>query len=178
MRAQTTLDFAIGVTLFIAVLLFAFTFVPGILEPFDISGEEEPVLSDRVASRLSGEMLGSPENPNVLDRFCTVEFFDGNDPAECAFDGSTLREQLDLDATQNVNVTLEGDVSGSTTGNVGLCWRTDGISEPTLAEQSDCTSSDVSLAIGDEPTPGTTTITARRVVSLENEPVVLKVVVW
>lgn len=178
MRGQTTLDFAIGVTLFLAVLLFAFTFVPGILEPFDVSGEEEPVLSDRIADRVSGSMLGSPERPNVLDRFCTVAFFDGTDPPECQFQGTTLQEQFDLDPAQSLNVTLEGDVSAPPTGNVPLCWRTDGISEPTLAEQSDCTSSDVSLAVGDTPPAGTTTITARRVVSLEDEPVVLKVVAW
>lgn len=178
MRGQTTLDFAIGVTVFLAVLLFAFTFVPGILEPFDASGAEEPVLSDRVADRVSGSMLGSPERPNVLDRFCTVAFFDGTDPPGCQFQGTTLQDQFNLDSTQDLNVTLEGDVSAPTTGNVPLCWRTDAVSEPTLAEQSDCTSNDVSLTAGDVPPASTTTITARRVVSLENEPVTLTVVAW
>jgi hypothetical protein len=73
-RGQTTLDFAIGVGVFLAVVLFAFAFIPGILSPFDLSGEEEPAQSNQIADKLSKDLLGSRSGPRVTDRYCAVEF--------------------------------------------------------------------------------------------------------
>lgn len=177
MRAQTTLDFAIGIALFLGVLFFVFTFVPGILEPFEIPDEEEPALSDRIAGSLSQGTLGSPEHPHVLDRYCTVEFFDGNAPDGCNFSGNTTEEQLNLEPGQNVNITLEGSAGGGDPGDQ-LCWDTDDNNEPGFVEpgDGDC---DVVLAVGDErPDDRGATITARRIVSLGGESVTMRVVLW
>jgi hypothetical protein len=175
MRGQTTLDFAIGIALFLGVVLFVFTFVPGILDPFELGGEEEPALSDRIANSLSKGMLGSAEKPNVLDRYCTVEFFNGTDPSECEFDGRTLTERFNLSGTQNVNVTLLGNVSGA--GKHLLCWNTT-TSQLGETDDASCDSDDISLEMGGEPPAQATTITARRVVTLYGESVTMEVVVW
>lgn len=175
MRGQTTLDFAIGIAIFLGVMLFVFTFVPGILDPFELGGEEEPALSDRIANSLSQGMLGSPETPHILDRYCTVEFFKGNSPSECNFEGGTLPDRFNLSGTQHVNVTLLGNVTGS--GKHQLCWNT---TESQLGETDDstCGSNDIDLTMGGEPPAQATTITARRVVTLYGESVTMKVVVW
>jgi hypothetical protein len=175
MRGQTTLDFVIGVSIFLAAVLFTFGFVPGILEPFDAAAEENPAVADRIADSLSRDTLGSPDRPQVLDRYCTVAFFeDGRTaPAECNYDGTTLSDHLDRSLSQQVNVTITGD------SDAPLCWTesTAATGGPGLTEN--CGSGDVVLADGDTPpTTGQSTITARRVVSLHDQPVTLEVVVW
>ena len=185
-RGQTTLDFAIGVAIFLGVLFFVFTFVPGILQPFELPDDEEPTLSDRIADSLAKDQLGSAEHPNVLDRYCTVALFDDSYDAsdECNYDGETPEELFDLSSTQNVNITFEGNITGENSGTEPLCWVEDspvGDDEPGLVESGhdDCTSGDVVLAIGDDVPEGHgATITARRIVSLEGESVTMRVVLW
>jgi len=177
MRAQTTIDFAIGATIFLAVLLFTFSFVPGILEPFGVGGEEEPIASDRAANTLTQDYIASPSEPNVLDRYCTIEFFQGNAPAACPYDGTTLEEQLSLSSSQNANITVVGDINESIAGTNRICWR-ETLPEPDFEEAPNCVSGDVSLSIGDTPPAAVTTITARRVVWLHGHIVTLRVVMW
>jgi hypothetical protein len=173
MRGQTTLDFAIGISIFIAVVLFTFGFVPSVLDPFDVAAEDNPTFADRTADNLAHSQLGSPEEPNVLDRHCTVAFFEGDpSPSGCNYDGTDLEERLDLDIGQDMNITISQD------GEQRLCWTDDaGDGEPGLA--TSCTSSDTPLTIGDDrPGEQDTTITSRRVVFLYGETVVLEVVLW
>lgn len=83
-RGQTTLDFAIGVSIFILVIVFTFTFVPTTLQPFEESAQRETATADRIAEQLASEVLAEPTDPYVLDQACTTIFFesreDGNDP--------------------------------------------------------------------------------------------------
>lgn len=84
-RAQTTLDFALGVTVFLLTVAFVFSFTPGMLEPFTASTQQETAAADRLADQLAQEMLvADPGEPYRLDRECTVIFFesrtDGLDP--------------------------------------------------------------------------------------------------
>lgn len=182
MRGQTTLDFAIGISIFLAVVLFTFGFIPTVLDPFDVVAEENPALVDRTADSLAHGQLGSAEQPHVLDRYCTVAFF-GEDtpPDECNYDGETLEDRLNLGLGQNVNVTIAG--GSSPDGDPALqCWTDDaGNSEPGLvdADGTECGSGDTVLAIGDDrPDDQDTTITSRRIVSLHGETVVLEVMLW
>lgn len=171
MRGQTTLDFAIGVSIFLAVVLFTFAFVPTVLDPFDVVAEENPVLADRTADNLAHGQLGTSEQPYVLDRYCTVTFFANESDPDCNYDGSTLAERLGIGSDQNANITITQD------GEQLLCWSDDAGGEPGLTTA--CSDSDTTLAVGDErPTSEDTTITARRVVSLGGDPVELEVVLW
>ncbi len=180
MRGQTTIDFALGIAIFLGVLVFAFSFVPGILQPFELSDDEEPALSDRIANSLSQDKLGSPEHPHVLDRYCTVAFFDGETPADCNYSSESLEELFNLRSSHNLNITLQGNISGD--GVETLCW-SDEVpphSEPGLTDGDNCdTGDDVMLAKGDDVPDGSgSAITARRVVSLEGQTVTLEVVLW
>ena len=84
-RGQTTLDFAFGVSVFLLTAIFVLTFVPGMLQPFEQSTQEEITAANRIATDLAEETLASPDRPYVLDRECTIIFFesreDGNAPA-------------------------------------------------------------------------------------------------
>ena len=175
MRGQTTLDFVIGVSIFLAAVLFTFGFIPGLLEPFDTVEEENPTLSDRYADTLSQDTLGSPKDPHTLDRYCAVSFFDegSSAPSDCEYTGTTLEERLGVPDTQQVNVTITSD------GDTQLCWTesTAATGKPGLTET--CGPNDIVLSAGPrQPTIGETTITARRAVSLHDRSVMLEVVVW
>jgi len=178
-RGQTTLDYTIAILVFIAVVLFVFLFVPGILEPFGGGEGEDPAVADRIGNTLSHDMLSGADQPQVLDRQCTVEFFDeGVSPSECDnFEGTTVAERLDLTDIQNVNVRILGNVTGS--GEEVVCWD-EGNNEWTDLSQTDCDDSDEILLNGGSTLPqdSTATITSTRVVSLRGQPVTLVVRVW
>lgn len=98
-RGQTNLDFALGVSVFLLTIVFVFSFVPGMLEPFTASTQQETAASDRIADQLAQEMLVSdPGEPYRLDRECTVIFFesrqDGLDPG--GDDGENVDDDPDF----------------------------------------------------------------------------------
>jgi hypothetical protein len=173
-KGQTTLDFTIGISVFLIVLIFVFTFVPGLLTPFTTTNEQAPALSDRLADKLSQGMLGDPAEPYVLNTTCAANFFNGSSPGDCRYDGTELYERLDIKERTNVNVTLEGNVS-SGSGSTVLCWD-DTNNKLVELGSSDC---DTGLVVGDSPPPDNdATVTARRVVYMDGEDVTMKVVVW
>ncbi len=175
-KGQTTLDFTIGISVFLVVLIFVFTFVPGLLTPFTTTNEQAPALSDRLADKLSQGRLGDPAEPYVLNTTgsnCAVEFFDldSSPPTDCRYDGDELYERLNVKERTNVNVTLEGDIDDDGQNSI-LCW--DGSS---LTESTGCGGTD--LIVGDSPpVDNDATVTARRVVYMDGEDVTMKVVVW
>lgn len=123
-RGQTTLDFALGISLFLGVILFIFTFVPGLLDPFALNEEEDTVLVGQVADRLSQDTLGHPENPYVLDRHCTVSFFNKSKtpPDRCRYEGDSLTDRLNVPESTNVNVTIERNITIGSAEPDTLCW--------------------------------------------------------
>ncbi|MFC6825967.1 DUF7287 family protein [Halopelagius fulvigenes] len=155
-RAQMTLDFAIGVGLFLLVVAFVVAFVPGIFEPFERT-ESGTQVADRLATSLSTDLLGDPAEPYVLNDDCTVEFFDGSGGStDCRFDASADAPDgvFALDSGTNANVTVRnrgGDIAslGGTT-----------------------------LAAGDAVPDDRSVTTARRAVRLNGTTYFLYVRVW
>ncbi|MFB6074430.1 MAG: hypothetical protein ABEJ89_05415 [Haloarculaceae archaeon] len=181
MRAQTTLDFAVGISVFLAVILFVFLFVPGLLSPFTGGTSEETVLSNRVADQLVEETLGTPREPFVLERTCTLDFFGGAAPGTdgCRYaTGGTLEQRVGVGDRQHLNVTVERNLS--TAAGEQLCWdsanerlveRTAGACNPGAG--------DVELRAGDSPpSANDRVVVARRVVSLDGRDVTLYVRAW
>ncbi|MFB6117628.1 hypothetical protein [Halosegnis sp.] len=75
-RAQTALDFAIGASVFLVVVAFVLTFVPGIIQPFESSTQQETAAADRLAEQLgSGMLVADIAEPYVLDRGCVATYF-------------------------------------------------------------------------------------------------------
>lgn len=176
-RGQTTLDFAFGMSIFLAVVLFIFMFVPGILDPFTAGVQSETVTTNRVADELTHGLLGDTARPKVLNRTCTVRFFDGRAPETCNYyGGSDVQERVGVGELQNVNVTIYGNVSASGSGRDVLCWD-DGAKE--LAEVGGGGTCTVDFRAGGSPPRGTgDSVAATRVASLYREDVTLEVVMW
>lgn len=79
-RAQTPIDFAVGASVFLLTLGFVIAFVPTVFDPFAGGATAMPVVSDRVAAGLAGDLLAaSPTEPGVLSPACTVAYFEGDD---------------------------------------------------------------------------------------------------
>ena len=184
-RGQTTLDFALGVSIFIGIVIFVFAFVPGILQPFEASIQEETVAANRVADGLTDGRLGSSAEPGVLDRQCTVWFFENagggteSSPSECSFTGETVHDRLGLADRQRVNVTVVGNVSTGGDSFDRLCWEesTDSLAEVNSGTCGDA--GDVMLASGPTPPESSgSAVTAVRVAALAGEDVTIYVEMW
>jgi hypothetical protein len=183
LRGQTTLDFAVGVSLFLLVLVFVFSFVPGLLGPLTGSNQDEQVVADRVGDRLAQDTLGSPERPYVLDQHCAVEFFSTTGslaPSECRYTGQSLEDRLVPDSRLSVNVTVRGNVTG-TAEQEPVCWADN---DRTFVAQSDG-ACDVEFAAGASVPESSSTVTAQRVVRMPStdldgsgETLTVEVVVW
>lgn len=161
-RGQTTLDFAIGMSVFLIAVAFVFSFIPGMLEPFTGSNEAKTVVADRVADSLAEGMLGSPERPYILDGDCTVAFFDpasentdddgtyeaakgSNTVTDCTFDDLPMRERLGLEGHDGTtgprfNITIEenfNDVDGPDPDKNNYGNPSDGIEETLCIDPTD-----------------------------------------
>jgi len=78
-RAQTPIDFAVGAGVFLLTLAFVIAFVPTLFDPFSAASTASPVVSDRVAAGVAGDLLAaSPAEPGVLSPACTVAFLEPN----------------------------------------------------------------------------------------------------
>lgn len=174
-RAQTTLDFTVGVTVFLLVVATVFMFVPGLLQPFASGGQEDLVTANRVADNLAENALGDPSTPYVLNTTCTEAFFDDREVTGCQYDGATLEERVGVLDRQFVNVSLRGNVSAPDARQTDevLCW-----DEPNQQFDEDCSGGE-SLAIGDpvDEAPQSS-VSARRIVELDGRDVSLVVEVW
>jgi len=150
-RGQTSLDFAAGMSAFLLVVAFSLSFIPGMLQPFTASGQEETAVADRVADQLAEGMLGDPSSPYQLDVDCTEAFFDDSESdSGCKFSNDEpLRERLGLANKQDIHIQLlDSDSTGA-------------------------------LEIGTAPVPETdSVIVARRTIRVGTDVATLLVRVW
>lgn len=155
-------------------MVFTFAFVPGILTPFTDSGQQDTVTVDRVASHVGQNVLGSPSQPYVLDRRCTVAFFDGSPPpGDCEWESGDRNEQLGVGEFVAVNVTITGNVTDDPGSSV-VHWDDDADRFTDRAANGE-----VPLTVGETPPPrNDATVTARRVASLDGQDVTVTVVLW
>jgi len=178
-RGQTTLDFAVGMSLFLVSLTFIMLFVPGMLGPFVGGAQDEIPAANRVADDLATRLLGNASEPYALDADCTRQFFESAPPSGCEFDGTTIEERVGVKERTNVNVTILGNTSGGTVDEV-LCWD-DTNGRVVERDDASCGSSseDVVLSRGSNPDEsGGKTVSAQRVALLDGRDVTIEVVMW
>lgn len=174
LRGQTTLDFAIGMSLFLVVLIGMLLFASGAMQPFSQGSQEDIGVADRVADSLAEGLLGDPAKPHIANTTCTVEFFADNSPNYCRHDGANLTSRVGVKSWQLVNVTMQANLTGGPEEEI-LCW--DGSNETIIHRGSnDC---DQPFAIGSKPPAKSgNTVTARRIVTVESVDATLRVEVW
>ena len=171
-RGQTSIDFIIGMTIFLFAIGFVFGFVPSIFEPFVGETASNMIVGDRTASTLTDDIIGDPQTPGVLDVTCTAALFaddldDEDIPDDCRFDQrEDLNRALGVDDERGLNVTIETVDDGDTE----------------VLERSDVEIAgdtyDVRYARGPSDPAGSDTIETRRVVEMGDEQYRLYVRVW
>jgi len=172
-KGQTTLDFAIGVSIFIFSIVFVLAFIPGTLQPFTAGAQDETAGVDRIADLVVEDLLTEPGDPYRLDGECTVALLDDHSAPGCGFDGADLPTRLDLAALQSINVTMRGDPTGS--GVERLCWDDTG-KEVVGASDGACSTM---LTAGESPPPTSeSVVTARRFVTIDGTGAVVEVKLW
>jgi hypothetical protein len=162
-RAQTTLDFAIGASIFLLAVAFVFGFVPTMLDPFTSSEDGRLVLADRTAQHLADDALAeSPARPSRLNSTCTAEFFAAADLTgsdDCGFTPSEETSSLLATGDYAVDVTIhELDTSPS--------------------DPVDFTFEDETISLHRGPESVGDNVVAHRVVLLEGTQYRLTVRVW
>jgi hypothetical protein len=173
-RGQTTLDFALGASLFLLALIGVLVFVSGTMEPFTQGSQEDIGVADRVADSLAEGLLVEPDEPHILDETCTVEFFAGTSPSDCRHSGSSLTERVGVKNWQLVNVTMQTDLTGGPDEEI-VCW--DGTDDRVVTRSAPGCSQQ--LTVGPTPPPRVgDTVTARRVVTINGTDATMRVEVW
>lgn len=175
-RAQTTIDFAIAVGIFLVAVTVVIAFLPEMIEPFSSTPTENPLVADRIANQLQDYQLAG-SSPGVLNTTCTLYFFQDSASGPCpSFDGTdSLNGKLGIDGSINVNVTVEQNVTAGP-GTEVLCGDlgADEVTDPP------CGGGEYALALGDDPPSSQVSVSvARRGVYLDGrEDVLLFVRVW
>jgi hypothetical protein len=112
-RGQTTLDFAVGMSVFLLAVIFVIAYAPTMFDPFTGGTGTKLIVADRAATTVSADLLAtSSAEPGVLSMGCTAAFFDVSltdeaQGAECArpIDGENFEALLSLGG-RNANVTI------------------------------------------------------------------------
>jgi len=101
-RAQTTIDFLMGISVFLLTVAFVFGFLPGVFKPFSTPSGPNAMVADRSAARLAEGLLGPATTPAALNTSQTTDFF-----AAYAGDPVGLDRALGVDPGTQVNVTIQ-----------------------------------------------------------------------
>jgi hypothetical protein len=173
-RAQTSIDFAIAMGVFLVALTTVIAFMPTMTSPFT-SAQDDPLTADRLAAQAVNDQLGAHTTPSLLNVTCTRYFFNGSSGDPCrSFDATDdVAEKLGAGDGVFVNVSVRQNHTGDAAPDI-VCGSPDGtVSEPSCSGDAEL------LATGPEPpnVAGSVTI-ARRYAVYGDEGVYVVVNVW
>jgi hypothetical protein len=170
-RGQTTLDFAIGTSVFLLTVVFVIAYAPTLFDPFVGGTGTDLLVADRAATSLSGDFLAaSTAEPGTLSVGCVGTFFDvsldeavqgvgcGGANLNSFDDDEGFSELLSLDG-RNANVTIH-ELGAPASEPVTPEWASD----PLVRSNDDSVPSDVAVST--------------RTVSIEGKQYRLTVRVW
>lgn len=173
-RAQTSIDFLVGVGVFMLAIGFALGVVPSMIDPFT-NAQESPLVADRVTSTLVEGMMSEADQPGTLNETCTFAFFDASlgDGDDCPVgyddDQSDLTDRLGIDSVYSMNVTIQRNVTGGPEPDI-LCTDGDAV--------GDCSGLPTKLAIGAPPSNTQSVVSTRRMAFVDGKEVFVVVKLW
>lgn len=173
-RGQTTLDFAVGISVFLLTTVAVVGFVPGMLEPFQTGPQEATVIADRVATQLVESTLTDGGQHYLLNTTCTLAFFNSSKAdTGCRFDNSaSVGDRLAVtNANLNVSISYDFDSDGTSEPS---CWNESGSQLVGCGDAS----ADWQLAENRAPADTGSVVVARRVGHLDGKAVEVLVRVW
>lgn len=108
-RGQTTIDYAIGASIFMFVVGGVLLFIPTIFEPLSTSTTTNALVADQTATHITKQLLNSGETTATLDAVCTAAFFGQNTTLDdkCEFDtSSSTREMVGVSDSTDISITI------------------------------------------------------------------------
>lgn len=74
---QITLDYLVGITIFLLALVFVFQYAAGLFTPFESSSDEVTMIADRVATTVVEDRIsaGDSQTSNMVDSSLMDDFF-------------------------------------------------------------------------------------------------------
>lgn len=181
-RAQTSIDFAIGIGVFLMAVTAVIAFTPTMVEPFEGS-QQDPLVADRLVLQVTDQQIAG-DAPGTLNATCTMHFFNespgpgGSDPCTTFAHDQSVHEKLGIDDDKLVNVSLQANVTDDA-GQELLCGDGDGDIDWGGSPETPCGSGEEVLAVGPSPPDeGGSVTVAKRVALLDDETVYVVVRVW
>ncbi|WP_416839346.1 hypothetical protein [Haloferax sp. DFSO52] len=124
-RAQTTIDYAVGVGIFLLAIAWVIGTVPQIVQPFD-DAQDQPLVANRAADRLANDALSAPTEQTALSTACVEGFFQNNSPpADCEYGTGPVEDAIGIGDDYHVNVTLLNDGTVATLSDGSAATRGD-----------------------------------------------------
>jgi len=165
-RAQTPLDFAIAMGVFLVAVIFVFTFIPSMTTPYVEGNQDRSVTANRVADHLSEGALGDPADPFVLNDSCATDFFADTPNSNCGYSGSDFYERVGVnDDRLGVNVTVE-QVDTTASGDDRFRTVCHNGSVGVIHEENASFDCDTRYVAGDESGNRSSVVVARRIVTI------------
>jgi len=165
-RAQTPLDFAIAMGVFLVAVIFVFTFIPSMTTPYVEGNQDRSVTANRVADHLSEGALGDPADPFVLNDSCATDFFADTPNSSCGYSGSDFYERVGVnDDRLGVNVTVE-QVNTTASGDDRFRTVCHNGSVGVIHEENASFDCDTRYVAGDESGNQSSVVVARRIVTI------------
>lgn len=176
-RAQTSIDFAIAMGVFLVALTTVVAFMPTMTQPFT-GGQQNPLLADRLTAQLVDGQLGEPATPSHLDETCTWEFFeDPGGSGDCeTFDATEdINGKLGVADAKQINVTLQKNLNGDARPEL-VCTTSD---FDGFSDLSSCSGSEEPMVEGPNPPDESGSVTiGRRYARVGGKSVYVVVKVW
>lgn len=108
-RGQTTIDYAVGASIFLFVVGGVLLFIPTIFEPLSTSTTTNALVADQTATHLTTQVLNNGETTATLDAVCTAAFFGQNAALddECKFDATTpTRDIVGVSGSTDISISI------------------------------------------------------------------------
>lgn len=130
-EGQVTIDYLMGITIFIVALFFIFQYSAGLFTPFQSNSDEVTLVADRVATSITEKEIsaGDINTPNLIDGVKTTNYFNvlssnyENEVDDLGLRGDYHRYQLNVTLENNTDII---DMAGKPlplTGNIGQTKR-------------------------------------------------------
>ena len=106
-NGQITLDYLVGITIFLLALVFVFQYTTGLFTPFESSSDEVTMIADRVATTVVEDRIssGDPRTYNIVSSSLLNDLF-----TQMNTSYRTTQDSLGLNGTfflYDLNISLE-----------------------------------------------------------------------
>ncbi len=115
-EGQVTIDYLMGITIFIVALFFIFQYSAGLFTPFQSNSDEITLVADRVATSITEKEIsaGNINTPNLIDGDKTNDYFDllssnyENEADALGLRGEYHRYELNVTLDNSTEVRMAG----------------------------------------------------------------------